>query len=366
VKGVKGEMESRKRKCSNCGKEAEKMKRCSSCGEAFYCDQQCQQQHWKEHKLICQKITATDDNKEVKKDSTKNFKIQIASDIHLEMFGSARWDWKDTITPSAPNLALLGDIGCPGNEGSDGIEIYKNFLLYQAERFENVYVLGGNHEYYIHRLPQGKEPMTVPEVDTTIDGICKLRDNLHYLNNRSVVKDGVRIVGSLLWSQVPLSMERKVSMSMNDYWRSYMPNDNADILKYCNAQPSKTSKTRLLTVKDTVQWHNTNVQFIENEIEIATRNKEKCLVLTHHAPHVKGTSHPRFNNSEFNCAFSTNLTNLMDGTNKKYNSLSTWAFGHTHYTSDFKVGNVRIVSNQHGYVSDKDNQVFDSSFVIEV
>ena len=42
--------------------------------------------------------------------------------------------------PNAPVLALLGDIGSPSEPA------YEAFLLRQAQRFEQVLVLTGNHE----------------------------------------------------------------------------------------------------------------------------------------------------------------------------------------------------------------------------
>ena len=38
--------------CAWCGKE-NVIPRCSLCKEFYYCDQKCQQQHWKSHKLVC-------------------------------------------------------------------------------------------------------------------------------------------------------------------------------------------------------------------------------------------------------------------------------------------------------------------------
>jgi hypothetical protein len=32
------------------------------------------------------------------------------------------------------------------------------------------------------------------------------------------------------------------------------------------------------------------------------------------------------------------------------NGVKIWVFGHTHYTTDFKEGGIRVVSNQQGYV----------------
>lgn len=45
--------------CITCGtpkSETHKLKRCSRCGESYYCDTNCQRDHWKYHKIICDEI----------------------------------------------------------------------------------------------------------------------------------------------------------------------------------------------------------------------------------------------------------------------------------------------------------------------
>jgi len=73
----------------------------------------------------------------------RKFSIQVISDTHIEM---QRLDWMDLVEPCAPYLALLGDIGIVNMDNK--YENYKNFLLKQANQFEKIFVLAGNHEYY--------------------------------------------------------------------------------------------------------------------------------------------------------------------------------------------------------------------------
>lgn len=94
--------------------------------------------------------------------------IQVASDLHLELptasrrlpevygltftnylthfnlkvlqevYGTA----EGNIPVISHSLALLGDIGYPS------LRDYEAFLLHQAQRFERIFVLAGNHEFY--------------------------------------------------------------------------------------------------------------------------------------------------------------------------------------------------------------------------
>ena len=77
------------------------------------------------------------------KGSVMNFPgiaIQIASDLHLEFQEGKPIDYSAIIKPSAPILALLGDIGLPMTNS-----VYADFLLNMANQFQLVLVLAGNH-----------------------------------------------------------------------------------------------------------------------------------------------------------------------------------------------------------------------------
>ena len=42
--------------CSACGKESNTLKKCDGCKCVWYCDKECQNKHWKEHKKECKVI----------------------------------------------------------------------------------------------------------------------------------------------------------------------------------------------------------------------------------------------------------------------------------------------------------------------
>ena len=66
--------------------------------------------------------------------------IQLLSDLHLEFPGAL--EELGEIPVKAPVLALLGDIGVYNCEEST----YKRFVLEQADRFQLVLLIAGNHE----------------------------------------------------------------------------------------------------------------------------------------------------------------------------------------------------------------------------
>ena len=111
--------------------------------------------------------------------SVMALKIQIISDIHLEVN-------KDfAVTPKAPYLALLGDIGDPGSAR------YLDFLLEQAGKFEKVFVLIGNHSCY------GRTPAIASEL---ISEICEEDPEHLVLLNRNTyeINDTYTIIGNAI------------------------------------------------------------------------------------------------------------------------------------------------------------------------
>lgn len=102
--------------------------------------------------------------------------LQIASDLHLE-FGQ-----HVNITPHAPLLALLGDIGAPFQPH------YADFLSTQSKQFEQVFVLLGNHEYYGRR--------TADQVVARVQSICA---NLPKRHTARTVRSAVDTTDCSTW-----------------------------------------------------------------------------------------------------------------------------------------------------------------------
>lgn len=59
-KGGKGDKTSwvAVQKCFECGKRGHDLPRCMNCSQAYYCNSECQRNHWKQHKRSCKAATA--------------------------------------------------------------------------------------------------------------------------------------------------------------------------------------------------------------------------------------------------------------------------------------------------------------------
>jgi len=77
--------------------------------------------------------------------NTKPFRIQVVSDLHLDV--NPRRNVKYNINPSAPYLALAGDIAELKN-----CHILFPFLMEMCNKFEKVFYVMGNHEYYTNKF----------------------------------------------------------------------------------------------------------------------------------------------------------------------------------------------------------------------
>jgi len=267
--------------------------------------------------------------------------IQIASDLHLEFYGDKPIDYSKIIVPSAPILALLGDIGIP----KKGDFIYRDFLLSMADQFKLVLVVAGNHEYYHCK----NEKVSVEQVNEHIQEICNLHPKLKFMNQTSLLVNGVRILGCSLWSYIPPKAYDVCEMSLNDY--------NLILTK------NSIDKSKLvpLTAEKSSSWFESDIKWIQDEI---TKSKQNCetarVILTHHTPSFSNTSAPMYTTHPWkshpedndgtdrlwvNCCFSSDVENLFGKEN-----VNVWAYGHTHYNNDQIVNGTRLLSNQRGYL----------------
>ncbi len=100
-----------------------------------------------------------------------------------------------------------------------------------------------------------------------------------------------------------------------------------------------------------VDWLQKQINLIRNE---DSTSSHQIIVITHHAPSVQESCRPSDIESPLRSAFGTDLLGangiplLLD--------VQWWIFGHTHYCTEFSKGNVKLISNQRGYVIDKSSQ----------
>jgi Calcineurin-like phosphoesterase len=249
----------------------------------------------------------------------------------------------DILVPRAPILALLGDVGLT----------LRFFLHKQADRFQHVLFLAGNHEFYnCHRnnnnnftSSERHNMHTVDDQLAWLRNVCRERPNLHFMERQRLELAGAVILATTLWSHIPAGVAELAQRSMNDYRLCYIT---------MNHGHTNRGKKVPMDAAFTNQWHSDSVQWLEHEIARAARRGQSVYVLTHHTPALQGTSAPQYNGSPLTHCFSTDLTHLLQ------HPVRVWACGHTHYNFNGTFQNnqngsgsitttTRLLSNQRGY-----------------
>lgn len=235
--------------------------------------------------------------------------IQIVSDIHLEYRKKGNFP---IITRHAENLGLLGDIGKPF------MESYGDFLSVQSAKFEHVFVVMGNHEYY-------HSEKTVDQVLAEARQTCLRWNNVHLLeHDKFDLTDKTTVLGCTLWSKVDKSIARAIS-------------DTTKI----KIKTDGTQGIKRLDVDTMLEWHQRDIDWIRVTLENVKEEGRNAVVLTHHAPLMEmlGT----YQSGRLHSAYASDLQNLFKP------PLLAWASGHVHSNCDIEYNGIRSVSNTLGY-----------------
>ena len=123
----------------------------------------------------------------------RKLQVDYASDIHLEKRG-AKLPWFNGAR-HGDVLVLAGDIGYPNQP------LYREFLSYASDNWNNVVVIAGNHEYKC--VGNSRSWDAKREIDDMISDTCARWRNVHYLNCSSKNIGGVQILGATLWHTYP-------------------------------------------------------------------------------------------------------------------------------------------------------------------
>lgn len=244
--------------------------------------------------------------------------FQILSDLHLETHGSYDFPLKQT----APNLALLGDVGTIAD---DGLFL---FLERQLKRYWNVVFVLGNHEPYGTTWDAAKTRvlafgarMRALRASSTIGAFVFLDQG------RWDVSESLTVLGCTLFSGVHPRQAAEVGSRLNDFRR-----------------------VQGWSVEDHVAAHRSDLEWLNDQVRTISEAepRRQVAVFTHYSPTLDARAvDPRQEGSAVSSGFATDLSREECWVNK---SVVFWAFGHTHFNCDFTDDHgKRIVANQKGY-----------------
>lgn len=262
--------------------------------------------------------------------------FQILSDLHLEI-GQQYSSYQTPV--NAKYLILAGDIGRLVDYDS-----YRDFLQKQTDRFELVFLVLGNHEFYAGSYTAGLEKAKRLEREPSLSGRLIVLDRKRY----DVPGCHITILGCTLWSRVPPEAREIVQSKIKDFQKI-----DGWSVNYHNA-----------THESELAWLLKELQSIHQETQTAEAliRKRSILVVTHHAPSLRGTSSPENAQNPWRFAFGTDVLSLA------LDKVKIWVFGHTHYSTDFRERGIRVVSNQRGYALPwkTADEKFDAGKVLQV
>jgi len=246
-------------------------------------------------------------------------KLHILNDLHIE--------FEDFVPPEtdAEIVILAGDIGV----GTDG-------LRWAEARFPGMPVIyiPGNHEFYHHDI-------------ALIDELrMEAPDNVHVLNDDQIVINGVRFLGSILWTDFALFGEADKFFAMQTARQGMT---DFSIIQ---------NNGRRFTPEDAIQLHSASRNWLA--AMLAEPFDGKTVVVTHHAPSSQSV-HPRFARDLLTPAFASNLENLMD-----CDRAALWIHGHMHESYDYEVYGTRVVCNPRGYAPNALNPDFRPDWIVEI
>ena len=247
-------------------------------------------------------------------------RLHVLSDLHLSR-GGLQVPQND-----ADVVVLAGDIARP-----------KEAIAWARSFDKPVLYVPGNHEFY-----GGSIGGTVDE----LKGLCA-GTNIRVLDNDEALIDGVRFLGSTLWTDFMLEEEKReaamqeATRFMRDFSR----------IRFGEATFTPEHSAALFAL---------HAGWLAGKLVGA--HAGPTVVVTHHAP-SPSSIHPRFAGSLLNACFVSDAEHLLDG-----ERACLWIHGHTHDSFDYERNGTRVVCNPRGYAKDgvNENPLFDANLIVEI
>jgi len=254
-------------------------------------------------------------------------KFCLYSDIHLERGKFKNWPKKDC---SDTVLVLAGDIG---------VGLLARFMIEtMCKYYHSVILVSGNHEYYNNNIA---------DIDRRFHDLATILPNFHYLQNETVIINGVRFIGGTMWTGLDkgdwFALET-AKRNMNDF----------QLIKHYNEDAIEVR----FDVHDCMEYHALFKDYLSKTL---AKPFEKTVVVTHHAPCELSVAE-QYKGNRINCAYYEDMTQFMFGDDAP----KVWCHGHMHNSADYVVGNTRVIANPRGYAGQALNSRFDVMFEFEV
>jgi predicted phosphodiesterase len=274
-------------------------------------------------------------------------KIQLLSDLHLE--SNPHFFAKPA--PGADLLVLAGDIGSyqSGSQLSSlgvadfGLARFSPLPVAQggAAWPTPVFFVPGNHEY---------DGQDFEQAQARLRETCE-RLGLVWLEQQSLTHQGVRFIGSTLWSDFDAlaqpGKDKKGQTSLDKAMRAanfYLKKNHSTRA----GQPLLAAELRELGLQSQA-WLSQ---------ALAVPFAGPTVVVTHFAPSLLSAD-PRYGMSPGTAGFCNALDGLLS-------QAQLWLHGHLHCANDYRSQGCRVVANPLGYARKNEQLAFQPDLLIEV
>lgn len=271
--------------------------------------------------------------------------IHQGSDIHLE-FG------RDTLqVPEGEILILNGDIVVAHSifmylHAERQMVRYKfkkhyrraeKFFKECSQRYKKVIYVLGNHEHYKFRFHK-----TAPFLKQWFKELGL--DNIHLLDNESIIIDNVKFFGATLWTD----MRKSDPMVMWDVKRGM---NDCSLIQYYDdtsvvGEVFGDGFPKWMSPQDMVREHEYSVRRLKQELS----TDHRTIVVTHHGPTYESIP-KEYRADILSFAYCSDLSDLiLDSDN-----ILMWFHGHTHTPTRYLVDGVPVICNPRGYFNSGNN-----------
>jgi len=166
-----------------------------------------------------------------------------------------------------------------------------------------------------------------------------------FLEGAEVHYKGVRFIGATLWTDMKLFgddwlVPLMVSRQLIDYERI------------------RSGAFGGFAPEQVILRHVESLQFVEDRLSLPFDGP--TVVITHHAPSILSIAE-RYRDDKMSAAFASCLDGLILA-----RSPALWIHGHTHNSSDYRLGGTRVVCNPRGDPRRDPNERFDPKLLVEV
>ena len=281
-------------------------------------------------------------------------KIQLLSDLHLE----AHPHWRGEPAPGADLLVLAGDIGSyqPGSSLIDADFGLGQFSPRNGWPTPVVFV-PGNHEY---------DGMDFDAAHDRLRETCE-RLGLIWLERETVVLQGVRFVGTTLWSDFDaLAPEAAHAVPVKGRHGAAQPNPLAQQLKVRDKafRAANYYLRKTLTTRRGEPWLAEGLReqalICQDWMRAALSQpfEGSTVAITHFAPSLLSAD-PRYGLTPGTAGFCNALDDLLP-------HAQLWLHGHLHAPSDYVHRGCHVVANPMGYARKNEQTRFNPTGLIEI